>query len=113
MIVGTESSTPASNNGKLREDVIAVLRGFPPDVVQGLMTEVPDAEHDVSQTLFLALRTILADAASRGPPRVLRLPSTSRDTNYSYSETSERAADRRNRGRRFLSLVSTRGRKGR
>lgn len=46
------------------------------------MTEVPDAEHDASQTSFLALRTILADAASRGPQRDLRLPSTSRDTNY-------------------------------
>jgi AcrR family transcriptional regulator len=73
--------------GRLRDDVVAILRWLSeryrsfPDVVQGLMIELPDAEQDVSQTSVLALDTALAAASNRGEivadgllPRLRRLP---------------------------------------
>lgn len=75
------------DTGRLQDDVIAILQWLSeryrsyPDVVQGLMIELPGAERDVSQTSLLALETAVVAAASRGEivtdgllPRLLRLP---------------------------------------
>lgn len=76
-----------SDTGALRCDVIAILQWLSdryrefPDVVRGLMVELPDAEGEVSQTSLDWIEAALKRATERGeiatraiPPRIVRLP---------------------------------------
>jgi AcrR family transcriptional regulator len=76
------------DSGDLREDILIVLRRvaaryqqFTPDVVHGLLAELPDVRLEVMPTMPEVLTTILARAAERGDvvlrkanPRILSLP---------------------------------------
>jgi AcrR family transcriptional regulator len=78
---------PDPDTGTLRKDVMAVLQWLSdryksfPDVMQGLMIELPEADQAVSQTSLLALARVVDRAALRGElatdaiaPRLLRVP---------------------------------------
>jgi AcrR family transcriptional regulator len=77
------------DTGELRRDVLAVLRRYRdryqeirPDIVHGLMTELPDLPREVFEVTPGVMMTVLSRAAQRGEvrldtvtPRIAALPS--------------------------------------
>ncbi|WP_019929625.1 TetR/AcrR family transcriptional regulator [Nocardia sp. BMG111209] len=68
------------DTGDLRQDVLAVLRhtasrqhDFPPDVIHGLLAEVPDQNPEFMATAHEVMSIVLRHAAERGEVRMERL----------------------------------------